>query len=178
MSKIDIEKNIIEKIKKDEIKMKPRYYFVFGSLFITLGMMVSFIFSAFFINLISHRIRMLKMAEYLPMGAPGRIMFIQRFPWHFLFIALALIALGAWLLKMYDISYRKSFLAILVGIFITVVCAGLVVDKLGINGPLQKKPGFRELYNMPPNNMPPQVIPGIRGTIPSERSTPPRMYYK
>lgn len=175
MPKINIEEKIKEKISKDEIKMKPRYYFVLGSLFLALGMLVSFIFSAFFINLISHKIRMLRMAEYLPMGGPGRMMFLQHFPWHFLFIALALLAVGAWLLKNYDISYKRSFLVVLVGITVAIICAGLLVDKMGINRPLQNKPGFRRLYI---NSQSAPFPPVVKGRMSPERKTPPRMYYQ
>lgn len=176
MPKTKIAEKIKEKIKKDEIKMKPRYFFVLGSLFIGLGMFVSFIFSAFFINLISHRIRVQKMVEYLPMGGRGRMMFLQHFPWHFLFITLGLLALGAWLLKKYDISYKKSFLIILIGIFIAVISSGLLVDKLGINRPLQKKPGFRRLYKLPPNSGPTSDLPTVKGRKSPERKTPSRVY--
>jgi len=147
MPKTKIEKNIIEKIKKGQIKMKPKYYFVLGSISIVFGMLLSFLFSAFFINLISNRVRVHRMTEYLPMGQPGRLIFLSNFPWHFLFLTLIFLTIGAWLLKRYDISYKKSFLAITAGVIITTVCAGLIVDKAGINKPLQRNPGFRRLYD-------------------------------
>ena len=178
MPKTKIEETIKQKIKKDEIKMKPKYYFALGSLSITLGMIISFIFSAFFINLISHRIRILKMAEFLPMGGPGRMMFLRHFPWHFLFISTALLTVGAWLLKRYDISYKKSFLVILVGIIVSIVFAGLLVDKVGINMHFKKKPGFKRLYKTPPGFIPPSSFPAVRERMSPERKMPPKMYYR
>ena len=176
MSKTKIVEKIKEKIKKDEIKMKPKYYFLLGSLSITLGVILSFLFSAFFINLISHRIRIQKLTQYLPMGGQGRMMFLRHFPWHFMIVSLALLALGAWLLKKYDISYKKSFLIILVGIIVATICSGLVVDKIGINKHFEKRPGFKRLYRLPSDSLP--GMPAVRGRMSPERKMPPRMYYK
>ncbi|MFC1625089.1 hypothetical protein ACFL15_01820 [Patescibacteria group bacterium] len=178
MSKTKIVEIIKEKINKNEIKMKPKYFFVFGSLFISLGMVVSFVFSAFFINLISHRIRVQRLAEHLPMGGAGKMMFLQRFPWHFLLIAVALLAIGAWLLKRYDISYKRSFLIIVIGIVISVFCAGLIGDQLGINRHFEQRPGFKRLYKLPSGSFPNSGVPAVRGKVSPERKMPPRMYYR
>jgi len=142
----DISKTISEKIAKKEIQMKPKYYFVLGTATLMGGVVFFLLLSVFFINLISHRLRVLKLANYFEMESYGRLMFLRHFPWEFLVVTLVFFVLGAYLLKKYEISYKKSFLVIVTSLAFSVLVAGVVADRIGFNRPFEKRPFTRGLY--------------------------------
>jgi uncharacterized membrane protein HdeD (DUF308 family) len=113
----------LEKIKKGEIKMKPKWYFILGSILMLLGLValtitVIFIFNFAFFLFYRH---------YGPMYQYRLNLILANFPWWIVLIGILGLLLGIKFLKEYDFSYKKNFVWIIVSyIFIIFVSAYLI----------------------------------------------------
>ncbi|QLG69414.1 MAG: hypothetical protein CH104c_0182 [Candidatus Woesebacteria bacterium] len=139
-NKKNLEKKVVTMIKKGQIKMRPKWYFVAGSLFATIGLIGSSISAMFLTNFIFFLIRK---------NGPGfgRIeMAIQIFPWWLPFLAILMVCLGVLLLKRYDFSYRKNFLVIILIFILSIIFSAWVIDKSGINEIWSKKGPMKRFY--------------------------------
>jgi hypothetical protein len=143
--KIDITKNVMSKIKTERIKMKPKWYFLVGSLSIVLALVSLIIVSIFLISLITFSLK-----SHGPMGAIRYQQIISNFPWWAPIIVIVGLVTGIILLKKYDFSYKKSFLFIVTVFISAVLLAGILIDILGFDnlwikrGPMKK---FYQQYN-------------------------------
>ena len=145
MSKIinknkNIEMQVMQKIKKGDIKMKPRWIFVAGSVLSFIGLAGSMFTSIFFINLVIFLIR-----KQGP-GIGKLNMILSAFPVWIPIVAVLAIILGAYLLSKYDFSYKKNFKLIIIAFVVSLLVAGFVMDKMGLNDVLSKRGVVRGLY--------------------------------
>jgi hypothetical protein len=152
MPETKIKEKLIEKIKSGEIKMKPKHYFVLGSVVLGLGTASVFMLATFVTNMIFYRIRVHNTFAHLKPEGAGEytghriLMFLCNLPWEPIIITLGLLGSGAFLLKKYDISYRKSFGVMVLATILAVVLAAYTVDRTGVNEKLGRKPGMKRLY--------------------------------
>ena len=139
--KIDITKNVMSKIKTEQIKMKPKWYFLFGSLFIFLALISLIIVSIFLISLITFSLK-----SHGPMGAIRYQQIISNFPWWAPIIVIIGLVTGIFLLKKYDFSYKKNFLFIIVIFISAVLFSGVLIDILGFDSLWIKRGPMRKFY--------------------------------
>jgi ABC-type sulfate transport system permease subunit len=132
-NKINIKNNIISQIKTGKIKMKPRWYFFAGStvmFFSLVGLSMGVIF------LINLNIFFAKKSG--PLTSLRIQTIISTFPWWIPIVAIIGIILAIWLLKKYDFSYKKNSSLIIITFIISILVAGFLLDKLGLNEYLLK----------------------------------------
>lgn len=141
MTKVDLEKTIMDKVKTREISMKPRWYFAAGSALMVTGLTALSIGAAFLINVTVFLIR-----RHGPMGQWRLQMMLQSFPWWIPVLAAAGIGAGIWLLRKYDFSYKKNFLMIVLGFVTALILAGAVIDRLGLNEVWFQRGPMRRFY--------------------------------
>ncbi len=144
--KIEIAQSVMEKIKKERVKMKSKLCFVLGSFFLGLGIASSLLITIFLINLISFRIRAQGQIDYLRLGRLGQRVFFQTFPWTWFFLAIVGILGGIFLLRKLDLSYQKNFIGIIAGIIGFVIIFGFFVDNIGLNRRFAKIPLMKGVY--------------------------------
>lgn len=130
----------MEKIKSEQISMKPKWMFILGSVFTIAG----------FIGLTAGAIFLANITIFLiRKRGPGygRLeLMLNSFPIWIPIMAITGIVLGIWILKKYDFSYKKNFLLIAISFVISVVVAGLLVDRLGFNNILSHQQPMRNFY--------------------------------
>lgn len=144
--KTNITEKVMEKIEKEEIKMRPKAYFVLGSLFLGIGLAGATLLAIFFINLVLFRLRVHAPFGYLRFGFPGLRPFLTNFPWAILLLAIGGIAGGIYLLKKYEISYKKSFVGIVIVLITFVFVAGFILDRVGLNRRAQEIKPLHRFY--------------------------------
>ena len=132
MSKIknkkqNIEKIVMQDIEKGKIKMKPKWIFVAGSVIALAGLVASVLTSAFLVNLIIFLVR-----KQGP-GIERLNMILSSFPLWIPIVALLGIIAGIFILHKYDFSYKKNFALIILAFVVSVLLAGLIMDKTGLN---------------------------------------------
>lgn len=140
-SKVDILDSVISLIKKGQVKMRPKWYFVAGSFAMVGGLTGLTILSVFLVSLISFSIR-----THGPMGAIRYEQLLTTFPWGAVIVAIIGIGLGIWLLKKYDFSYKKNFLLIVVGFVLAILFAGWLINYAGFDATWMHRGPMREFY--------------------------------
>lgn len=132
--KINIEKKVLDKIRSEEIKMKPKWYFFLGSFLLFLGLTGVSIFVVFLINILFYLFRRNSKVFF---NWRLEQMFLN-FPWWILIFAIIGIGIAIWLLKKYDFSYKNNFKTIIVVFIISLFLGGLILNYLGVNETLQR----------------------------------------
>jgi hypothetical protein len=145
--KTDLARKVMTQIDKEGVKMRPRLYFVLGSILLGIGLGMAVVFGAFFFNLAFFRLRVHEPFGFLWFGQFGLRPFIFIFPWFRLFLASIFIILGIILLRRYEISYKKSFLALALSLVILVLTAGFLIDRIGFNEQVRRIPPMQPFYH-------------------------------
>ena len=134
----NITDNIMGQIHDEKIKMRPKVYFIAGSILTFVGLVSSVVISVFLIGLIRFSMR-----SHGPMADYKLDQLLSAFPWWILAIAIIGMIAGIWLLRTYDFSFKIDFAVIIVGFVLAVIVGGWVIDSIGLNdvlvqhGPMQ-----------------------------------------
>ncbi|MEN8253018.1 MAG: hypothetical protein ABFQ62_01420 [Patescibacteria group bacterium] len=164
--KLDLSQEIMKTIEKEHIKMKPHWHFVLASFLMGFSV-VSLISMAMFIsNLIFFRLRVHEVMQH---RAPEHIFlwhFLRyRFPWLHFLILILLFALGVYLLKKYEFSYKQNWKLIVLGLLGALLLSGFLIDRVGVNERLQHRRPMRRFYeqqDLPAKPLPKPAVKGMR----------------
>lgn len=138
--KTDFEKEIMSKIKKGEIRMKPRWYFAVGSFLMGAGLVGVSAGAIFLVNLALFLLRK---------RGPGLArleVILTSFPWWLPILAIASILTGIRFLKKYDFSYKKNFLLIVAAFIASIAIAAWLIDYFGFNETWSRRSPLRRFY--------------------------------
>lgn len=142
MSKeVDLEKQIMEKIKSDKITMKPKWYFTLGSILSLLGLIGLGMTAIYLINIVFFVLR-----RHGPMGVWRLEAILTSLPLWIPLMAVIAVFLGIRLLKRYDFSYKKNFYSIIIIFILSVIVSAWLIDTLGINESWSKRGPMRRFY--------------------------------
>lgn len=133
MNEDKIEKNVMEKIEKQGVKIKPKYIYsvVYGVLIsLVIFFMTGAIISS---NIAIYTIRTHKPFNYLAFGDFGLAEFFNRFPYLPIIIFFTLTIIGLYIIRQFDISYKRTFLFFVIGAFISIIIIALSIDSLGFD---------------------------------------------
>ncbi len=147
MSKeLKIVENVMSQIKQGKIKIKPKGYYIIGSVLTFIGTIFSIVTSSFLFGLLRFSMR-----SHYGRGAQYKIdAAIGNFPWWLFVLAILSIILGLWLIKKYNFSYKiKPVYLILIFIF-SVFISGLAIDLTGFNDALYRKPQMKNFMDKYP----------------------------
>jgi len=119
---------IIEKIKKEEIKMKPKWHFVLKTVLIVLLGVVSFFLALFFSSFILFSFR--------------------PFPWILFLLVVIFVVTLEWTLREFQIVYRRPIIYSLLIIISLLFITGIVLNKVRFHERIEKRniPGIRKIY--------------------------------
>lgn len=155
---VDLTSTVMSRIKKNHIAMKPRWYFVLGTLALISGLVGLSIVLVFLVNLTVFSLR-----THGPMGDMRYQQLLASFPWWIPLIVVIGLGLGIYLLKQYDFSYKKNFLFVILGFVAAILLSGVVADALGINMFLSRQRQMRRIYQQVEHqNLVPQKGSGQR----------------
>lgn len=135
----NITDSIMGQIHQGKIKMKPRLYFIIGSILSFVGVVLSILTTIFVISFI----RFSFLAQG-PMGEYKAEELVSHFSWFGPIFAILGLVIGIWLLRQYDFSYKINFRIMVVVVILAVTVAGIVLDMTGLNniifqhGPVQE----------------------------------------
>jgi uncharacterized membrane protein YdcZ (DUF606 family) len=144
MSKeLKIVENVMGQIKQGKIKIRPKGYYIIGSILTFVGTVFSVTTSSFLFGLLRFSMR-----SHYGRGAQYKIdTAISNFPWWLFILAILSIILGLWLIKKYNFSYKiKPAFLVLIFIF-SVFVSGIVIDLTGFNDSLYRKPQMKNLID-------------------------------
>ncbi|MBU1085833.1 hypothetical protein KKB06_05790, partial [Patescibacteria group bacterium] len=113
-------KAVMKKIKSQQLKMKPKAYFVLGSMLLGAGIVGVLLITVFLTGTIFFRLRMGGAMRYLGFGGPGLRFFVRSLPWKVMGLALVSFLGGSWILKKHDKAYKVGLGWLVLGAVITV----------------------------------------------------------
>lgn len=142
----DLTVDIMSAIKKGEVTMRPKAYFVIGSLLLGAGLAIAFTLAFFFLTASAFHLRNAGSVDFLKYGGMGALFFVRMFPWKPLLLAVFGIMGGLWFLKKYDVSYKKNFWLVSLALVGALLVFAVVFDRLGANDRLEKVKRFEPLY--------------------------------
>ncbi|HBM45820.1 MAG: hypothetical protein UT05_C0002G0022 [Parcubacteria group bacterium GW2011_GWF2_38_76] len=120
---------VMAKIREGQVKMKPKYYFIVGSVLSFVGLVSSLITSVFLIALTRFAFR-----SHGGIFAEYRFeQLVSNFPWWAPILAVVSLFIGIKLIRRYDFSYKKNFVYVVIWLVLAVFMAGLVFDMTGLN---------------------------------------------
>jgi cytochrome b subunit of formate dehydrogenase len=165
-------KELTEKIKSGEIKMRPKAYFVIGNVLAIGGIVISASLGTLLTSFLIHRYKMYKLMETTMFGGiknPGFLMrgrmFLYNFPWWALLIALASVVGGIYLMRKFESGYKTDFTFLIVLTLFIVVITGIVLDRSGIHDVAMHHKPFDKFYPMQHRE---DMIRGARNYNPPE----------
>lgn len=127
-----ITENVMNQIHQGKIKMKPKIYFIIGSIFTFLGSVSAFVVSIFLVSLMRFSLR-----THLGRGAQYKLnQMLSDFPWWIIIFTIISLVIGIWLVRKYDFSYKIKPWIIVLGFILFIVIAGWTIDIIGLNDTL------------------------------------------
>jgi len=147
----DIENNVMNQIHQGKIKIKPKLYFILGSILTFIGLVSTIITSIFMVGLI----RFLFRTNYGWRAQYRLEQIFSEFPFWIILIAIIGLALGIWLISKYDFSYKINHYVLIVGFILAIIVAGFIIDEMGVNDILMR-------HNPMKNMMRNHILPGYR----------------
>jgi len=142
---VDLTDQVMGQILTDKVKMKPRSYFIAGSILMALGLAVFFILAVFFFNHFFFHFFRTGLIDFWRMRGFSHILW-EVFPWWSLVLAAVFIALGAWLIHQYDIAYKKNYKFLVLILIIAAAFFGYVLNLVGVNHLFMKQRVMHHLY--------------------------------
>jgi hypothetical protein len=128
-----IKKNILEKIQKGEIKMRPRSYFILRFILLILAVCLSFILAIFFISFIRF-ILSINGASFLPsFGWQGTMAMLTAFPWPILLVSAIFLILSALLSKQFTFIYHRPAIFGIIGILLIFFIGSLILHQIRLH---------------------------------------------
>ncbi len=134
----NITDTIMAQIHEEKIKMRPRLYFVLGTILTFVGLVSSVVVSIFLVGLIRFSLR-----SHGPMANYRLSLMLASFPWWAPVLAVAGLVAGIWLLRKYDFSFKVNFKIFIIGFIFAVIIGGWVVDSIGVNDTLMRRGPMR-----------------------------------
>lgn len=139
--KLDLSESVMAQINENHIGMKPKWYFILGSLALLTGIIGSAIISIFLASLIAFSIK-----THGPMGEIRYQQLLSSFPWWAPVAMLLGLIMGILLLKKYDFSYRKNFLLIAIIFIFAIIFSGWLINYLELDKSWAQQEPLRGLY--------------------------------
>jgi len=124
---------IMKKIKKGELKMRPKAYFVLGSMLLGAGVVGAMLLTTV----------MAGMSLFF-WRSQGRV--LMQIPWKMLILTGIGLLGGVWLLKKTKDAYKVGWGWLILGMVITVLSLGLLADKAGVNERLWRRRELTPMY--------------------------------
>jgi len=134
----NITNNVMEQIRHNKLKMRPKLYFILGSIFTIIGLAASTIISIFFISLTRFAFK-----THGPMGQYRLEQLLSSFPWWAPILAMVGLIIGLWFLRQLNFSYKKNPWLIIIGFICVILITSLIIDVTGLDnlwlrhGPMQ-----------------------------------------
>jgi len=131
----------MEKVKTNEIMMRPKWHFILGSFLMVIGLISFSVVAIFLANL-----TFFLMKQHGPMGEWRLQLMLQSFPLWIPLLAIVSIIPGAWMLKKYDFSYKKNFVLIVCGFVFSIILAAAILDYSGLDNLWFKQGPMKRFY--------------------------------
>lgn len=136
-----LENSIMNAINSGKVVLKPRWFFVAGSVAAVAGLISLSIVIIFLLSLLLFSLR-----QHGPMGAVRLELMLASFPWWLLSMAVAGIIGGILLLRQYDFSYKKNMWLVGAAFVGALIAAAALINVTGLDEIWFKRGPMRQFY--------------------------------
>lgn len=150
--KKDIKNEVLEKIDKENIRIKPRRYFIILKVLIYAISGLLLVLTVYIFNLMFYLPR--RSLRLLEQGEVTQ--YLSLFPWPLIIIAVGLIALLIYIYRHYEGGYKKQIGITALIILAVVLFGGTLIARTNINQELEKYPRFQRFYQWNEDNFVPR----------------------
>jgi len=137
----NISGKVMDKIQLGKLKMRPKVYFITGSILTFIGLVSSILSSVFLIGLLSFSLR-----SHGPMKEYRFAQLVDSFPWWILILAIFGFVLGLWLVRRYNFSYKIDFKLVVFCFIAVLLVAGYLLDAIGLNDLFYQRGYMKRIY--------------------------------
>ena len=128
-----IKEKVLERIKKGEVKMRPKIYFLLKTILVTFALLALLFLVLFLISFISFYLRLTGL-WYLPIFHPKFFwLYLKFLPWLLIIFCLILILIVEILAKRFSFVWRKPIIYSLLAIILFALIGGLLFEKTGLH---------------------------------------------
>lgn len=140
------EEEVMKKIHKGQIRMRPRIYFVLGSVMVGVGLVLLVGLSALVTHAFYVRLVVLARMGFENVSLGWCLMWMRFFPWEMLIVAMLMILVGGYLLRKYEFVYKRGLGLALVVMVLVIVVLTMLMNWFGLDGFVRQKPVLKQLY--------------------------------
>ncbi len=130
------DRELLEKIKKGEVKRRPKSYFLMRSFLYALAILAVLGFSLFLGSFIFFSIRATGIFFLPILGFPGLKLFLLSFPWILIVLIVLLIILAEALLKRLHVVYSKPLLYSAIMLVVLVFFGSFIIERTHLHARL------------------------------------------
>lgn len=127
------EKIALDKIKKGEVKMRPKLYFVLKIFLWAIGIILVFIAGVYLTDLLFLVLHKSGLWFIPGFGPRGMMLFLRNFPWILLLITLIFIILLEILIRRFSVAYKRPLIYSILAVVVLVVLTGFFIQKSSFN---------------------------------------------
>ena len=128
----DLRQQIMQRIAKEKVTMKPKLYFMAVAVLLGVGLAATLVTAVLFAAVLSYRLSREAPLEFLDFGSAGISPMLLALPWIPFAVAIISLSIGVWLVKKYDFAYKRSSLGLAVAFVAVLALAGAGVAKTGL----------------------------------------------
>lgn len=136
---------ILEKIKNNKARMRPKWYFILSAALIAAGLILATLALLYLASFILFILRQTGIWFLPTFGLRGIGALLISFPWLLVLVGIVFVILLEALVRRYSFAWRKPLLYSLLGIIIFVTFASLIVSKTSLHEGLFKRARRGEL---------------------------------
>lgn len=140
------EEEVMRKIHKGQVRMRPRIYFVIGSVMVGVGLVLLMLVSALVTQALYMRLSVLARMGVENLGWGWCVMWLRFFPWEMLIVSILMILAGGYLLRKYEFVYKKGLGLVLMAMVLVVVLLTMLMNWVGLIRYVRQKPLLRQFY--------------------------------
>lgn len=122
-------KKVLNEIKNDQIKMRPRVYFVLKGILVIFGIFLVAFFTLYLISFILFALRASGVWYLSSFGFYGFRTSFVLLPWLLILIAIILLIILEILVKHFSFAYHRPILYSILGIIIFTLLGSFIIDK-------------------------------------------------
>jgi hypothetical protein len=127
--KSTIQKSVLAKIQREDIRMRPRMFFVLKIIGLALLTVLILVISILLCSYVAFTLRLNGHDELLSFGSRGILIFFELFPWPLLALDALLIFLLRQLMRQFKFGYRSPWLPAIIIIAAISIAGGVVLDR-------------------------------------------------
>ncbi len=128
-----IKEKVLERIKNQRLKMKPRWHFILKTILMVGGALIILLTLIYLISLIGFVLHQSGLTFLPAFGWPGLMILLSSLPWFILAGIIIFIGVLGLLVRHHPISYRKPLIYSLLAILILITIGGLISLEFGFH---------------------------------------------